>query len=217
MSKTEQLDFSLQKDAETIRKEVLTNTLKMLRYRKLIKWDNSTIKKFIKIQSDTGEYIVKLDNKIKDPINENEKFNGSVIYIKLIAQCTKSIKNNPIITQFTKKYMNEHKIIIFDDIVDKAKYELKNLYNYIEVFRQASLMIDLMSIDIAPNSCVVLNDNDIIKLQKEYMMTNKQMAKISFNDPTAEYLGAQLGSVIKIEGKSHNSVVEVRYRLVTII
>lgn len=212
--KFEPLDFAIQKDAETIRREVLTNTLKMIRYRKLIKWDNATIQKYVKPISDAGEYLVKLDNKIKDPIGENKDFKGDVIYIKIVSQCAKSIKNNTIVLQFIKKYINEYKIIIFDDIINKAKYELKNTYNHLEIFTQRNLMIDLMSTDLAPTSCVVLTDEESIKLKKEYMVTSKQMPKIKLYDPMAEYMGAPIGSVIKIIGKSQNSVVEVRYRIV---
>ena len=212
--KFEPLDFAIQKDSETIRKEVLENILKMIRYRGHIKWSDSDITKFIKIPLDNCEYTVKLDNKIVDPTGTNKEFKGNFIYIKLISQNIKSAKNNPILLQFIKNHMNDHKIVIFDDIVDKAKYELKNTYPHIEVFAQRFLMIDLMSHDAAPASCSILSDEEAIKLRKEYHLTSQKMSKIKLNDKMSDYMNVSIGQVLKIQGRSQNNVYETRYRIV---
>ena len=212
--KFEPLDFAVKKDSETIRKEVLFNTLAMIRYRGHLNWNNATIAKFVKNATDDGEYSVKLDTKIKDAINGNENFNGKVVYIKIISQSVKSVRNNPTVSQFIKKHINEHKIIIFDDIVKKARYELKDTFPHTEVFRQGTLMLDLMSIDAAPSSCRVLNDEECKKLKKEYMVNKKTIQKIKEEDPMSEYLYARIGQIIKIQGKSENAIHETRYRMV---
>ena len=211
--KFEPLDFAIQKDSETIRKEVLQNILKMIRYRGYIKWTDSDIKKFVKTPVDNCEYVVKLDDKITD-ITGNKEFNGNMIYIKLISQNIKSAKNNPILLQFIKNHMNNHKIVVFDDIIDKAKYDLKNTYSHIEVFSQRFLMIDLMSHDAAPASCVILSDEDTLKVKKEYMMTSQKMCKIKLNDRMSDYMNVYIGQVLKIQGRSQNCVYETRYRIV---
>lgn len=206
-------------DSETIRKTVLANIIKMLRYRNHLdikKWSNSKITSFVKPYKDDAMYSVKLDSPIKSQMKPGakSKFVGDIVYIKIISQKVKSVNNIPILNDFIKSYSNYHKIIIFDDIPKKAVNQLKN-YKNIEVFKQPFFMIDLMSLDNSPDY-EILSADDAKKVKEEYIVTNKTMSVMFYNDAASLYLGLSPGQMVRIIRRSENSLSSIGYRIVKV-
>ena len=123
------LSLLVRMDSESIRKQVLTNIIKMIRYRGYLnkkKWNTKHINDFIKNKVDNNIYVIPLDVELtNDGITDKDnKFDNKNIYIKLISQKINSVSSSPIVNDFLKKYNMKYKIIIFDDISDKAKTTL---------------------------------------------------------------------------------------------
>ena len=135
----------IEKDKETIRKDVLTNIIKMFHERGLIDNVQKAVEE-IKKPKDDDVYKINLQKSIKADSDSKEyvkNFNDKQIIVKIIHQKIQGIAKVPIIKDFINEYKNYHKIFIFDDISDKAKSNLMENPN-VEVFVEVFLMINLV-------------------------------------------------------------------------
>jgi DNA-directed RNA polymerase subunit H (RpoH/RPB5) len=214
-------------DSESIRKEVLTNIIKMVRYRGYLdkkKWNEKRISSLIKDRVYNNIYVIPLDIKItpdtnspdnknnKDNKDNKEEFDNKNIYVKLISQKINSVSSSPIVNDFLKQHSTKYKIIIFDDISDRAKEGLKE-YKHIEVFKEKFFMLDLLSIDASPDY-EILSDDDVIQLKKSYGIDNKKMKKMQLKDPATMYLNLKRGQIVRIIRNSEQNIKSIDYRRV---
>ncbi len=206
----------VRKDAETIRKNVLTNVIKMLGSRNLITEKNLEARfKDIAKLNDDDVYILKLDKEIKADSQEKkymEKFNGLQIAIKVIHQKIQGITKIPIIKDFITQYATCHKIFIFDGISDKAKAGLIDMPNT-EVFEEAFLMINLQEHIDSPKY-ELLTEEDEKEVIRTYMAKKNEMKKILTNDAVVSYFNLKRGNIIRIIRPSEQSGKSVDYRIV---
>ena len=205
------LHSRLDLDIEEIRKRVLTNVIKMIRYRGYLseqKWTDQIIAQYAQKRSDSNIYKVQLDNHL--PAEPN--FDNTAIYIKIVAQKINSISSSPVVNDFLKTHTDKYKILVFDSISDKAVTAFSGS-GKIEVFEEKFLMLDLMSHYASPKYHV-LNDEEVKELKNSYNVDNKTTPKMLLNDPAAKYLGLKRGQFVKIIRNSEYSGYSVGYRKV---
>jgi len=206
----------IRKDSEMIRKEILTNLLKMFIERKLILKDNfeRNLKKIEK-PSDTDSYELTLDKEIQpDSTDEKyvKKFDGKVLRVKIIHQKILGIAKSPLIKEFLDSNTSNHKIFIFDGISDKAKSTLMSIPNT-EVFTEAFLMINIVEHIDSPRY-ELLTEDESKQILETYIVKKKELPKILTTDPIVSYFNLKRGQIIRIIRCSEQSGFCVIYRIV---
>jgi DNA-directed RNA polymerase subunit H (RpoH/RPB5) len=175
------------------------------------KIDNSLFLPFIQNRVDNNTYIIPLDTPYRDQRegkgDANVDFDGSTVIVRIVPQVVKDISNSPLLNEFFKTYNNNHKIIVFDGMVDKVHNVLSKKRN-VEAFDRDYLMIDLMSHRCAPVACSLVTEEDI------NYITNPKISKILENDPLCRYYNGKKGSIMRIVRSSLNNSEEIVYRKV---
>lgn len=90
-----------------------------------------------------------------------------------------------------------------------ARREAKELD--IELLHRRFLSIDLFLHDIVPEHDIV-EEKEILKLEKEYGISREQLPKIKAGDPAAKAIGARPGDVIRINRESETAGRHLIYR-----
>src|SRR5262245_60621862 len=136
--------FQIEKNNEDIRKTILTNIIKMLTERKLIKEENleQNIKKLINTHSDDHSYIINVD-KFSDNLNK-------IFTIKIIHQKITAISKQSGISDFLYKYKDNPKIVIVKNISTKAYQYVINNFVKTEIFLEHELLINLVDFIFVP-------------------------------------------------------------------
>jgi DNA-directed RNA polymerase subunit H (RpoH/RPB5) len=206
----------IRKDSETVRKEILTNLIKMFIERELILPDNFN-KNYKKIEkpSDNDIYELDLDNNIQsDSTNEDikKKFDGKLVKIKIIHQKILGIAKSPLIKEFLDANTLNHKIFIFDGISDKAKSTLTNISNT-EVFIESFLMINILEHVDSPKY-EILSDEEGKEVLDTYILKKKELPKILTTDPVVTYFNLKRGTIIRVIRYSEQSGRSIIYRIV---
>ena len=205
----------IKKDAETIRKNVLTNLIKIFVERKNIK--KSFDKNILNIEKirDDDVYTITLDNEIickNDDDEYKKKFNGNNIMVKIIHQKVQGIAKIPAIKEFLNTYKYNHKIFIFDSISEKAKSSLcENPQT--EVFNESFLMINLVDHVDSPKY-EILTEDEIKEVMESYILKKKEIPKILTSDPIVEYFNLKRGDIIRVIRPSEQSGKNIIYRIV---
>jgi hypothetical protein len=121
----------VKKDAETIRKTVLTTLVKMFVERRYInKSFEKNIKNIEKIKDDDS-YSITLDTNLEckhDDAEYKKKFDGSIIMIKIIHQKVQGIAKIPAVKEYLTSYKYNHKILI--------QYQKKQNKHYMKIHIQ---------------------------------------------------------------------------------
>ena len=179
--------------------------------------DNRLFLPYIYKRVDSGIYNIPLDILYKDEqfqkIDKNTQsgetfeFDGSMVVVKIIPQKITDIGNSPLLNDFLKSHAKYHKIIVFDEMSDKA-YNAINRKSNLEAFEKSDMMIDIMSYYCSPVSCEIV-DEDKLK-----HITNPKISKIHENDPLARYYNAKKGNILRIIRPSLNNGKESAYRKV---
>ncbi len=71
----------------------------------------------------------------------------------------------------------------------------------------------LISHDMVPQH-IILPDNEVTKVLKEYDVDKEQLPKIKITDPVSMEIGAEVGDVVKVIRESPTAGEAVIYRLV---
>lgn len=218
------------KDTDTIRREVLTNIVKMLTYRKWLSKENEqkNIDTLLKIHSSNGtdDSVYKLQLSIdlrnvpfyeyqedsKDSKDSSNKFDGKQLVIKILQQKVTGVNKSPVISEFLSSYKNCHKILIVDSISEKPRHQLETTL-YTEVFVESDFMINLVEHSASPQY-EVLTPTEIDEFLLEYQVTKRKLSKIDDSDPAAKYLYLKKGQIIRILRNSEGSGGSVGYRVV---
>ena len=201
----------IEKDKETIRKNVLTNLIKMLNERGLIDNVSKSVED-IKKHKDDDVYKINLKKNIKGEDDKDKKFNGEQVIVKIIHQKIQGIAKVPIIKDFLTEYKNYHKIFIFDDISDKAKSNLTDIQN-VEVFVEVFLMINLVEHVDSPRY-ELLTEAEEKEILDSYILKKKEMKKILTTDPVVSYFNLKRSNIIRIIRPSEQSGESIDYRIV---
>lgn len=217
----------VKKDAETIRKTVLTNIIKMYCNRSWIKRENleKQIKQITEMHNDNHVYKITLDVDLREtdtyyPVDEGEErnfekdFNGTIAMVKLspIKLPSASMSKYPIIQEFIDDNANYHRILIVDSISDKAKAQITTK-KHIEVFTEEFLMADLLEHDCSPKY-EILRPSEMEPFLESYHLTRRQMKKMFANGKEAQYLFLKKKQIVRIIRDSEQTGSSVDYRLV---
>lgn len=206
----------IRKNSEMVRKEILTNFIKMFIERKLILKDNlnKNLKKIEK-PSDTDLYEFTLDKDIEPDSSDEkyrQKFDGKLLRVKIIHQKILGIAKSPLIKEFIDSNTSNHKVFIFDSISDKAKAMLMSIPNT-EVFVEPFLMINIVEHIDSPRY-ELLTEDETKQVLETYIVKKKELPKILTTDPIVSYFNLKRGQIIRIIRCSEQSGFSVIYRIV---
>ena len=215
----------LLKDKETIRQEVLSNIVTMLKKRKWIFDENADAKaeELKKTINDDHIYTITLDVRLSElqtyyptDIHTDRQFdeefnkNDNKIVIKLLHQNINNLKF-PAINDFLNYYKNSHKILVVSDISEKIKNRI--LTQHTEIFTEPFLMIKLADVDSSPQYDI-LTPNEIKELLDSYDFVKKHMNIMLLSDPMSKYLFLQSKQVVRIIRDSQSSGKSIGYRII---
>lgn len=211
----------INKDAETRRKIVLTNVMKMLEYRKWISSDNlnKNINSVINTTTDEDIYKIKLDVNLNDVEfyndngEKNNAFDGKTLMIKLIHQKVTGINKSPTVVEFLTNYKNMHKVIIIDDMPTTKVLQQLSATQYTEAFFETFFLINLMEHICSPKYHV-MSASEQTEFLREYQTTKNKLCKIFDSDQAAKYLYLKKGQIVRIERPSEISGMSIGYRVV---
>jgi len=205
----------VKKDSEMIRKDVLTNIIKMFSERKLITKSLDSNLEAIKKYKDDDTYKIKLDVAIKSDGEDEDyikNFDGTSVMVRIIHQKIQGLTKLPIVKDFLTQYKYNHKIFIFDDITDKLKSSLMTTPNT-EVFTEPFFLLNLVDYIDSPKY-EVLNQDEINEVLESYILKKKEMMKILTTDPVVSYFNLKRGDVLRIIRFSEQSGRSIAYRIV---
>lgn len=201
--------MSIEMHYTDIMKTVLTNIIKMLTARNLIKEENKDklITTLTSKLSDDNKYSIKLDNVSKNSPNE--------CMIQVFPYSIASINKKSAVFDFLDKYNKIMTIIIVKKISNKAIDDILNKFQFknTEVFIQDELMINIIEYDFVPKH-TLLSSEEREEFYKQYNIKNKNMLKIHASGPISKYYNAKPGDIFRITRPSINSGYYNVYRLV---
>lgn len=201
--------FQVEKNNEDIRKAVLTNVIKMLTERQVLKSETfeETIKKLIDKPTDDNIYIIN-----KDKYKEKEK---QKIAIKIFTNKITSISKQSPITDFLNKHVAYHKIIVVKSINAKSGQYLTSNFADTELFLEHELMINLVDCNFVPKYEVLDKETDDFKKFCELFQCKKRnIPKLLSNDPMARYYNLKKGDIVRIIRPSETAGYSASYRIV---
>lgn len=198
-------------DAETIRKMVLSNILKMLNARGHVTLEG--IKKHtdkFSSASDDNIYKIELNKPIISDGNDTD-FEGKYTVVKYLTQKVTSIKI-PAIKEFLDGFHKQHKIFVFENISDKARKTLMMTYNT-EVFNESFFMINLIEHVDSP-TYELLSEDETKKVLEEYNSKKNQIMRMFTSDPVSMYFNLKRGQIIRVIRYSEQTGKSPAYRIV---
>ncbi|ARF09488.1 DNA-directed RNA polymerase subunit 5 [Indivirus ILV1] len=201
--------FQVEKNNEDIRKTVLTNVVKMLTERGILKLENqeNNIKTLIDKPTDDNIYII-----TKDKYKEKEK---QKIAVKLFMTKIASISKQSPISDFMNKHAAYHKIIIVKSINVKSAQHITSTFSETELFLEHDLMVNLVDCTFVPKYEVIDKDTDDFKNFCEiYLCKKRNIPKLFINDPMAKYYNLKKGDIVRIIRPSETSGYSSSYRIV---
>lgn len=215
----------IKKDNATIQKDIITNIVKMIAYRKWILNEPSYIENLtnslLKDKNEENIFNIKLPKSLKEfdtyEANDDrttwEKFSGNNVYILMVHQ--KISGKSQVINDFLTKYYNNHKIIIVEDITEKGRQIILSFCNnrFTEIFIENEFMINLTEHVCSPQY-EVLTQQQADEIKNSYKMTKKQTPKMYSFDPAAKYLYIKKGQIVRIIRNSIMTGESIGYRLV---
>lgn len=214
----------IQKDTETVKKEVLTNIVKMISYRGWINPENiqKTIDRVLKTKIDTNSenavYEINLDTSLKnfdsyDEIPDDLKeFDPLKVFVKLLPQKVTGVNKSPQIIEFLNTYKNYHKILVVDSISEKPEQNIDDM-KYTEVFKESSLMMNLTE-HHASSQYEILSKKESDDFLKSYQSKKIKLTKMFHTDPASRYLYIKVGQIVRCIRLSELSGESVAYHIV---
>ena len=171
--------FQIEKNNEDIRITVLTNLIKMLTERKLLKSENieANINSVINTNTTNLTYKIKLD------YGDNDN-----IIVRIIPQNIASISKQSSMNEFLSEFPDNYKIVIVKKISTRAAQYLSNNYSNTEIFLEEELMINLIDHQFVPKyELIHPNSDDFKKFCQTFQCKKRSIPKLPFNDPVVKY------------------------------
>lgn len=184
---------------------ILLNILKMLINRNVIDQHNllNYHEALIRNINQNDETVI--------PLNGDEILNlANELAVKFIPRKITTIKKVADIESFMEKPY--YKIIIVSNIQKKAITQLLE-YNNVEVFFDYELKINLIDNILIPTHRK-LSPDEVIEVKKSYLLSDKDVKRIYYDDPVARYYKLCVGDFVEIKRLSINSGYAIDYRLV---
>jgi hypothetical protein len=230
MALDERININLEKNPEEVRLTVLTNVCRMLVFRgyldkkkymitkdsdekyKITKddeLDNELFSNMFAEKKDDNLYFIDLDNPYNDEREQTDdeiKFNGNKIIVKMIPQKINDVKSSNILNEFLKTYPDYHKIIVCD-YTEKAFLGLMKKSN-LELFKEYELMSDLMSFTMMCFNIEIVDEESLTHIK------NKKFTKILMNDPSARYINAKKKNILRVEMPNQANKIPEYYEVI---
>jgi DNA-directed RNA polymerases I, II, and III subunit RPABC1 len=198
----------IEKSHETKFRTVITNIIKMIIERGLIKKEreNSILKNIFDNPSDDNSYKIELDN-------AEAYTKHTSIKIKIIYQKITSISKSSGISEFLNKNKSIPKIIVVTSISPKSRYAIQSdpAYPNTEIFTENELLINLVD-HVAIPKHILLSESETEQVLKEYSIKKREMPRILITDPVTRYFNAKIGEVFKIIRPSETAGSAPYYR-----
>jgi DNA-directed RNA polymerase subunit H (RpoH/RPB5) len=197
--------FQIEKNNEDIRKNVLTNIIKMLTERKLLNQADleENINKLVNTQSDDHSYIIN--------VNHPDKYYA----IKIMHQKITAISKQSGISDFLNKYKDNPKIVVVKGINTKAQQYIMNNYTKTEVFLDYELMINLVDHILVPRYEVLDTESDeFINFRETFHCKKRNIPKLLHTDQAARYYNLKPGNIVRVIRVSETTAYAPFYRLV---
>lgn len=198
--------LKVNKDAKDIIITVLTNIVRMLTERNLLKRTNldQNIKTVTSSLSDNMIYTIKLDNVSSKDDN--------ICAVKYFSQKITSVSKTSPINDFLNKYKNNPKIIVVLSVSTKAE-NLITSHPKSEIFVERNLMMNLIDHILVPKH-ELLSPADAALFFSQYNCKKRNASRISSNDPIARYYNMKPGDVCRIIRPSETAGHGIFYRFV---
>lgn len=203
--------YQIEKNAENIRKTILTNIVKMLTERQLLKPQDleKNIAKILDIKSDDMVYVIDLDPVDKEASKEyTDKF-----VIKILLQKITSVGKASIIADFLNTYKKNSKLVVVKEISKKAGQLVKTNYPKTEVFLDVELLMNIIDHHLVPKH-ELLAEAEAKTFYEKFNCKKRNMPKILTSDPIVRYYNMKIGDICRITRPSENSGYSATYRLV---
>jgi DNA-directed RNA polymerase subunit H (RpoH/RPB5) len=199
--------YQIEMSAEDVRKKVLTNTIKMVTNRGLLKFENLdlNIENVINATSDDMSYTIKLDT--------NDDNNQKVLAIKYAPHKITAVNKSYGTVEFLNNYKDSVKIVIVKSISKKAYQQFLKNYSQVEIFMEEELMRNLVDHVLVPKH-EMLTDDEVIDFYDKFNCKKKNMPKIQSTEPVARYYAMQPGNICRVIRPSEKSGFTTTYRLV---
>lgn len=191
--------------------DVKTTIIKMFTNRGFIDKANRDkyIDKLIEDENDDLEYMIKLDNSK----NYNTEIKNKKVYVKIFNYKISSINEKSPIGEFLKKYNDEYKFIVVQDITSKTEQNI-NLYDtQVEIFKFNKLQSDITEHMLVPKH-EVLTKEEGENVLESYRARKRDMPLIRTNEDVAKYYNMKPGEITRIYRPSPLTCESIAYRLV---
>jgi DNA-directed RNA polymerase I, II, and III subunit RPABC1 len=199
--------FPIKVNENETRERVLTNIVKMLTSRKLIKEKNmdSTIKKITTTESEDMIYKIPVDVFTSD---DNKEY-----IIKIYPQKINAISKSSGIYDFLITYKKNPKIVIVTYVANRALETVMKHYKNTEFFIEQEMMINIIDHILIPKH-ELLSDKETASFYETYNAKKKNIAKIFVVDPVAKYYNMKIGQICRITRPSETTGYVNSYKLV---
>ena len=193
--------FQLEKNYDEIRITVMTNVVKMLTERGIIKKEHmdKKIDEIKKVQSDDQTYQIKTD-----------KDTYAVVYVP---QKITSINKSYGVIDFLNTFKSSPKFVIVKEISKKIEQHILTNYPNTEIFMEKDLMINLVDHDLVPKH-ELLTPEEAETFYEKYNCKKRNMPKLLSGDPVAKYYNMKPGNIVRIIRPSEKTGEIISYRLV---
>jgi DNA-directed RNA polymerase subunit H (RpoH/RPB5) len=188
--------------------KIIKNIIKMLVARNVLHVDN------------LKDYAAKVFSEIKDDdtcdiLIDNVKSDDKQLYkiVLLLDQHITTITKSSLIGDYLYKNIDMHKIIVVDQITQRARSGVQNNFPLIEIFLKDEMMFDITKSAYVPTH-ILLSDEEAERFISEYGLQKKEIPRILISDPMARYFKAKLGQIFRIIRPSETSGESNFYRIV---
>jgi len=184
---------------------ILHNLLLMLSRRIFIK--DGEKKQLITMEGAEKRIVDKGYNIYTLETDNHDNYAMIIIFQKITA-----IGKQSIVSDFFKDYSNFKKILVASDYNNKTLSSV--LQNHSQIFRESTMMIDIISNEIQPKF-ELLSPEEMKRVKEEYHITDYTIPKLLKTDPVAKYFGLKKGEIIRIVRPSQISGLSISYRIVS--
>lgn len=228
------LSSAIEKTSEEQRFDIVTNIVKMLVERGVIK--GQTLSRMINDFSDVPIDVFKTNEErdqhakkiatsllshFKDDNTcsftiDNPQENDSKNYkiVLLLDQKVANVTKSSVIADYLFKNQAEHKIIVVNDINTRSRHDVIMKFPLVEVFKQSELMINIVDHIFQP-IFMVLSQDECKQMLEEYDIKKNRLPWIFVTDPISRYYKLTIGQIIRVYRYSETSGLAVTYRIVT--
>ena len=200
--------FPIEKSNEDIRKTILTNLVKMLTERKLLKEKDldANIKSLTTKNSDDYSYVINIDGN-----KDNEK----VVAVKILQQKITAINKQSSISEFLTANKDKHKIVVVKSVSTKAAQYINNNFTRTEIFLEHELLINLVDHLFVPRYEIIEQETEEYKqFFDTFFVKKKNVPKLLLKDPVAKYYNLKKGNIVRVIRPSETTAYSPSYRLV---